>query len=198
MAEFVELLKNEIVSTVEGLTGVAPKVDFQGDIKIDDKTTLTPPLAILHVIIAGDIETHMSISVSANVATAIGDMMLGGEGIEKEDMDADDLDATKEIVSNILGSLSTSLSAQKEMPKLSFSVESIEFKDATSNVTFNGYSHLIIYNVSIQSSMDNISFALNEDFYKKINGIEDSQDRVVDENESYIFYQLYVFYLFTI
>ncbi len=176
MAEFVELLKNEIVSTIEGLTGVAPKVDFQGDIKIDDKTTLTPPLAILHVEMTGDIQTHMSISVSANVATAIGDMMLGGEGIEKEDMDADDLDATKEIISNILGSLSTSLSAQKDMPKLSFSVKSIEFKDATANVTFNSYSHLIIYNISIQSSMDNISFALNEDFYKKINHIDNEEN----------------------
>ncbi|MFK5880851.1 MAG: flagellar motor switch protein FliY [Sulfurospirillum sp.] len=185
MAEFVELLKNEIVSTIEGLTGVAPKVDFQGDIKIDDKTTLTPPLAILHVEIGGDIETHVSISISANVATAIGDMMLGGEGIEKEEMDADDLDATKEIISNILGSLSTSLSAQKDMPKLNFSVKSIEFKDATSNVTFNGYSHLIIYNVSIQSSMDNISFALNDDFYKKINGIDDPQEILSSEEVNY-------------
>ncbi len=172
MAEFVELLKNEIASTVEGLTGVAPKVDFQGDIKIDDKTTLTPPLALLDVKISGDVQTQMSISVSANVATAIGDMMLGGEGVEKEDMDADDLDATKEIISNILGSLSTSLSAQKDMPKLSFTIESIEFKDTTAVVTFNGYSHLMIYNVSIQSSMDNISFALHDEFYRKMSGEE--------------------------
>ena len=184
MIEFIELLKNEIVSTVEGLTGVAPKVDFQGDIKIDDKTTLTPPLAILLVKISGDMDTHMGISISANIATAIGDMMLGGEGAEKEDMDADDLDATKEIVSNILGSLSTSLSAQKDMPKLNFSVESIEFKDATANVAFDDYSHLIIYNVSIQSSMDNISFALNGDFYKKISGEDDTQNVEIDDKES--------------
>ncbi len=172
MAEFVELLKNEIASTVEGLTGIAPKVDFQGNIKIDDKTTLTSPLAILDVKVTGDMDTQMSISISANVATAIGDMMLGGEGVEKEDMDADDLDATKEIISNILGSLSTSLSAQKDMPKLSFTIESIEFKDATAVVTFNGYSHLMIYNVSIQSSMDNISFALHDEFYRKMSGEE--------------------------
>ena len=182
MAEFVELLKNEIVSTIEGLTGIAPKVDFQGDIKIDDKTTLTPPLAILNVEISGDLQTDMGISVSANVATAIGDMMLGGEGIEKEDMDADDLDATKEIMSNILGSFSTSLSAQKDMPKLNFSVKSIDFKDATSNVTFDEYSHLIIYNISIQSSMDNISFALNEDFYRKINGIDEPDETIVEKD----------------
>ncbi len=173
MIEFVELLKNEIVSTIEGLTGVAPKVDFQGDIKIDDKTTLTPPLAILHVKIGGDIDTDMTISIAANVATTIGDMMLGGEGVEKEEMDADDLDATKEIISNILGSLSTSLAAQKDMPKLNFSVESIDFKDATQDVAFDGYSRLIIFNVSVQSSMDNLSFAFNDAFYNKIKGIDE-------------------------
>ena len=179
MIEFVELLKNEIVSTIEGLTGIAPKVDFQGDIKIDDKTTLTPPLAILRVKIGGDIDTDMTISIAANVATTIGDMMLGGEGVEKEEMDADDLDATKEIISNILGSLSTSLAAQKDMPKLNFSVESIDFKDATQDVAFGGYSRLIIFSVSVQSSMDNLSFAFNDAFYNKIKGIDEPPAAVI-------------------
>ena len=185
MTEFIELLQKEIISTIEGLTGVAPKVDFQGDIHIDDKTTLMPPLAVLKVKISGDINTNMNISISANVATAIGDMMLGGEGVEKEDMDADDLDATKEIVSNILGSFSTSLTAQKDMPKLNFTVEDIDFKDDTSTVAFNGYSHLIIYNISIQSSMDNISFALDESFYKRITG-EDIAEEKNEKKEEYI------------
>ncbi len=180
MIEFIELLKKEIVSTIEGLTGVAPKVELQGDIKIDSNTTLTPPLAVLEAKISGDINTNMDISISANIATAIGDMMLGGEGVEKEDMDADDLDATKEIISNILGSFSTSLTAQKDMPKLSFSVESIEFKDETSVVTFNGYSHLIVYSVSIQSTMDNLSFALDDVFYKKITHTDITDN--IDEN----------------
>ncbi len=170
MSEFVTLLQNEIASTVEGLTGVAPKVELHSDIKIDNKTTLTPPLAVLNVKISGDIETLMSVAISANIATAIGDMMLGGDGVEKEEMDADDLDATKEIISNILGSLSTVLTAQKDMPKLSFSVESIEFKDSNAIVTFNDYNHLIIYNISIQSSMDNLSFAVNSELYAKLTG----------------------------
>ncbi len=184
MLEFIELIKKEIVSTIEGLTGVAPKVDFQGDVDIDEMTTLTPPLAVLHVKITGDIESSMNICISANVATTIGDMMLGGEGVEKEEMDADDLDATKEIISNILGSLSTSLSAQKDMPMCSFSVESIEYKDATSIVAFNGYTHLIIYNISIQSSMDNISFALNDEFYNKFSGENQEEEPSEDSSKS--------------
>ena len=184
MTEYTELLRKEIISTIEGLTGVAPKVEFQGEMDIDKNTTLTPPLAVLHVKISGSIETDMDIIISANVATTIGDMMLGGEGIEKDQMDADDLDATKEIISNILGSFSTSLSAQKDMLKLSFNVEAIDFKDETSVVSFDNYSHLIVYNVSIQSSIDNLSIAVNDDFYNKLIGsdIEDTEDSVVKEN----------------
>jgi flagellar motor switch protein FliN/FliY len=170
--EFIALLQSEIVSTIEGLTGIAPKVELNSEIKIDSKTTLTPPLAVLNVKISGDIESSISVTVAANVATALGDMMLGGEGVEKEEMDADDLDATKEIISNILGSLSTSLNAQKDMPKLSFSVDSIEFKSVDSVVSFNSYNHLIIYNLSIQSSMDNISVALDDELYAKLAGQE--------------------------
>ena len=172
MNEFINLLQNEIVSTIEGLTGIPPKVELHSDIEIDDKTTITPPVALLHVKVSGDVETSMGVSIAASVATALGDMMLGGEGEEKEEMDDDDLDATKEIISNVLGSLSTSLSAQKDMPKLSFSVESIEFKDINSTVTFEGFTHLIIYNLTIQSSMDNISFALDDELYAKLSGQE--------------------------
>jgi len=168
--EFISLLQNEIVSTIKGLTGIEPKVELNSEIAIDSKTTLTPPLAVLDVKISGDVQSKMSITIAANVATALGDMMLGGEGVEKEEMDADDLDATKEIISNILGSLSTSLNAQKKMPKLSFSVEAIDFKGGDSVITFNSYTHLIIYNLSIQSSMDNISFALDDELYAKISG----------------------------
>ena len=170
--EFITLFQNEIISTIEGLTGIAPKVELNSEIQIDSKTTLTPPLAVLNVKITGDVESNMSITIAANVATALGDMMLGGEGSEKEEMDADDLDATKEIISNILGSLSTSLNAQKDMPKLSFNVESIDFKNRDSVVSFDSYTHLLIYNLSIQSSMDNISIALDDKLYSKLSGQE--------------------------
>ncbi len=170
--EFITLFQNEIISTIEGLTGIAPKVELNSEIEIDSKTTLTPPLAVLNVKITGDIESSMSTTIAANVATALGDMMLGGEGVEKEEMDADDLDATKEIISNILGSLSTSLNAQKNMPKLSFNVESIDFKNGDSVISFDSYTHLLIYNLSIQSSMDNLSVALDDELYAKLSGQE--------------------------
>ncbi len=181
MSEFITLLQNQIVSTIEGLTGATPKTELHGNIDMDSKTTLTPPIAISHVKVSGAINTTMAVAMSANLATAIGDMMLGGEGAEKEEMNADDLDATKEIVSNILGSLSTALKAQKETPDISFSVLDIEFKDASSIVTFDAYNHLLIFNVSIKSSMDNISFALDDALYLELMGEEAPQENGVEK-----------------
>lgn len=159
MSEFVSILENEIVSTIEGLTGIAPKVKLHEEVAISDKVSLTPPVAILDVSVSGDVNGNMKITMSSILATAIGDMMLGGEGIEKEEMDDDDLDATKEIISNILGSFSTALGGQKSMPKLNFNVDDIRYIESTGNIDFTGLAKLYVYDMGIQSTTDHIAFA---------------------------------------
>jgi flagellar motor switch protein FliN/FliY len=111
----------------------------------------------------------MNITISAVLATALGDMMLGGEGVEKEEMDDDDLDATKEIISNILGSLATAIGGQKNMPKLSFSVDNIRYIEPTGDVDFGGFEKVYIYNMSIQSTTDHIAFILDSNILKVLN-----------------------------
>ncbi|DAB32952.1 MAG TPA: flagellar motor switch protein FliN, partial [Sulfurospirillum sp. UBA11407] len=159
MGEFTNILEHEIVSTIEGLTGIAPNVKLHEEVDIDAKVSLTPPVALLDVSISGDIKAKMKITISAILATAIGDMMLGGEGVEKEEMDDDDLDATKEILSNILGSFSTALGGQKSMPKLSFNVDDIRYIESTGSIDFSGLVKLFVFDLSIQSTTDHIAFA---------------------------------------
>jgi flagellar motor switch protein FliN/FliY len=161
MGEFTNILEHEIVSTIEGLTGIAPNVKLHEEVDIDAKVSLTPPVALLDVSISGDIKAKMKITISAILATAIGDMMLGGEGVEKEEMDDDDLDATKEILSNILGSFSTALGGQKSMPKLSFNVDDIRYIESTGSIDFSGLVKLFVFDLSIQSTTDHIAFAID-------------------------------------
>lgn len=168
--EFIKILEGEIVSTIEGLTGIAPSVKLDSQSAPDGKTTLSPPLAVLDVSIGGDVNSKMKITMSAILATALGDMMLGGEGVEKEEMDDDDLDATKEIVSNILGSFSTALSGQKSIPNLNFSVDDIRYVEPTGDISFEGFSKLFIYNMGIQSTTDYIAFAIEKNLESLING----------------------------
>ena len=167
--DFLKILESEIVSTIEGLTGIAPSIELHSEATLDSKETLIPPLALLEVSVSGDCEAKMNITISAVLATALGDMMLGGEGVEKEEMDDDDLDATKEIISNILGSLATAIGGQKNMPKLSFSVDNIRYIEPTGDVDFGGFEKVYIYNMSIQSTTDHIAFILDSNILKVLN-----------------------------
>lgn len=172
--EFKKILEGEIVSTIEGLTGIAPSIELHSDGAPDSKTTFSPPLAVLDVSVSGELESKMQITISSVLATALGDMMLGGEGVEKEAMDDDDLDATKEIVSNILGSFSTALSGQKNMPNLNFTVDDIRFIEPTGDINFDGYSKLFVFNLGIQSTTDFVAFAIAKELESAING-EDNE-----------------------
>ena len=177
VSEFIKILKGEIVSTVEGLTGIAPSVELHSESTPDGKTTLSPPLAVLEISLSGDINAKMKVTISAILATALGDMMLGGEGIEKDEMNDDDLDATKEILSNILGSFSTALSGQKSMPNLSFNVDDIRYIEATGGIDFDDYTKLFVYNMGIKSTTDNIAFGIDSILESALSGqINEAQE----------------------
>ncbi len=163
MNTFVQLLQQEVVSTIEGLTGIAPTVELNAEESGESKLTLSPPLAKLDITVGGELHGKMRVTMATSIATAIGDMMLGGEGNEKEDMDAEDLDATKEIISNILSSFSRSLGSQKNMPKLEFEIENIEYIDSNSTIDFKGFEKLFIYNLAVHNSHDTIAFAITHE-----------------------------------
>lgn len=163
MNTFVQLLQQEVISTIEGLTGSAPKVELNKEENGESKIKLVPPLAKLDISVDGDMRGKMRVTMATSIATAIGDMMLGGEGNEKEEMDSEDLDATKEVISNILSSFSRSLGSQKGMPKLNFTIESVEYIGPSNQIDFKGYDKLFIYNLSVHHSHDNIAFAISQE-----------------------------------
>ena len=183
MNTFIQLLQQEIVSTIEGLTGIAPKVELNKEESGESKIKLVPPLARLDVSVDGDMHGRMRVTIATSIATAIGDMMLGGEGEEKEEMDDEDLDAIKEVISNILSSFSRSLGSQKNMPKLNFTIDKVSYIDPNNEIDFKGFEKLFIYNLTIHNSHDNIAFAINSDLVSIIG--EEGQasfQKVVEEH----------------
>jgi flagellar motor switch protein FliN/FliY len=90
--------------------------------------------------------------------------MLGGEGDAKEDMDEEDLDATKEIISNIIGAIGTSLSSQKELPVVGLKVEDIEFIDESGEVDVDGFSKMYVYNFTLGSINSLMMLVVDDDF----------------------------------
>ncbi len=149
MADWIELLASETAATIEGLTGQRPEVTFKNREEVTDISNVIAPMSIITIDVSGDLSGRMAVAISPMIGTALSDMMLGGEGESKHEMDTDDLDAVKEIVSNIFGGLSTAMKAQKEFPDLSFSVSDIHFYKEGEDIDLGGYSSLLAYTFSL-------------------------------------------------
>jgi len=134
--EFKELLINEIKSTVEGLIGIAPEISILSETKDIGATKPNYAKIVIKVKPKGEI----LFLVPAEIATALGDLMLAGDGEAKSEMNEDDLDAIKEIVSNIFGALKTTLSAQENVPKLEFEIKDVSFVDKEEDLSEYAYA----------------------------------------------------------
>ncbi|GAA8475120.1 flagellar motor switch protein FliY [Helicobacter pylori] len=129
MQDFIKIFIQEVVSTLEGLVGKAPSVGLEKEVSSSEESFLgliSAPYA--RVVISAIEKEEGSIELLAPVVlvTALSDLMLGGEGASKEEMDNDDLDAFKEMASNIFGAIATSLKSQELLPKLNFTTTNAE------------------------------------------------------------------------
>lgn len=117
--DFIALFTQESISTLQGLLGNAPDIRHT-----QETSTIAPelPYALATIASSGAIDATLGLLMPPALASALSDMMVGGEGVSKETLDNDDLDAFKEITSNIFGAIATALGSQKKLPKLSFSI----------------------------------------------------------------------------
>ncbi|ADU79642.1 flagellar motor switch protein FliY [Helicobacter pylori] len=129
MQDFIKIFIQEVVSTLEGLVGKAPSVGLEKEISSSDESFLklisTPYARVMLSAIEKE-EGSIELLAPVVLVTALSDLMLGGEGASKEEMDNDDLDAFKEMASNIFGAITTSLKSQELLPKLNFTTINAE------------------------------------------------------------------------
>ncbi len=176
MNNFTELLQNETISVIEGLTGHAPTIKFDKEEPVSSESDIKAPLAVIDIQAKGEKGGKLSLALAVSLATALGDLMLGGEGAEQEEMNDDDLDATKEIISNIFGALNTSIAAQTQMPQLSFEVGNITFIPE-GDMPIDGFDKLYIYEITIASTTAHMILAADRDFLANFGEAEASTDK---------------------
>lgn len=153
--EFIKLIEQETVATIEGLTGQTPETTHTGDEPAGSSAQANPPVALVNISVSGDASAKAAALIPPALGTALSDLMLGGEGESRDVMEEDDLDATKEIVSNIFGAISTALTAQKELPNLNFSVDDIHFYQEGEDVDLGSFAN--VYNFKFQlNDIDNV------------------------------------------
>lgn len=179
MNEFSKVLADEMVTTIEGLTGVGPEMSLVDEIDDDEKKKLSFALGVSTISISGDFSAKMKIAIAPTLATAIGDLMMGEEEVSgKEEMDDDDLDAAKEFISTVLGSFSTALGGQKEYPNISFTVDDIGFIQTGSDLS--DMQKLFSYTMQLKGVTGEVVFGFDSTV---VNTITKSDEPEQEDNE---------------
>lgn len=161
MSDFTGLFAQEAIATIEGLTGQAPSVVFKESETISIVSNVIPPIGLVRLSFSGAASGKGLALVPPSLATALGDMMLGGDGESKEEMNDEDLDALKEIISNITGAMSTTLASQKELPKFTIKAEEALFIEDNGDVDLDAYAKMFVFTFTLGAINSLIMFAID-------------------------------------
>jgi len=160
--EFIEILLNEIKSTIEGLIGITPEINLINH----SKNTGTTSPSYVKIVASVKPKGEIIFIIPPEFATSVTDLMLGGEGEAKSEVNEDDLDAIKEIVSNILGALSTALEAQEDMPNLKFEVGEVTFVNVEED--FEDLGYVVNFECKVNDILKSCQVFLDKELYSLI------------------------------
>ncbi len=170
MSDFMKLFEDETVATIEALVGQAPSLEIKEEQQLTFASNIIPPIVQMKVSVSGDVNASAMVALPPRLSASLSDMMMGEEATTREDVSEDDLDATKEIVSNILGAISNTLSAQKELPVLSFSIDNIEFISDETEVSLESYSKMYVYKFEMDDLSSLLMLIIDEELEKALFG----------------------------
>ncbi|EPY7887340.1 flagellar motor switch protein FliY [Campylobacter coli] len=165
--DFLKMFTNECISTIEGLTGKSAEFSEYKEFDVNTSDTLKAPLvyAIFNIANGGKI----GILAGAVLMSAIGEWMMGEEEITKNDkLGPDEMDAAKEAIQNIVSAFSTTLGAQKDIPKMDFEISSCEF--VAENVDFKDFTKLYFFDVKIEDLEEQISLIVDQTLHNILSG----------------------------
>jgi flagellar motor switch protein FliN/FliY len=168
MSDFMKLFEEETVGTIEALVGAAPSLELKEEQELSIISNIVPPIVLVKIKVSGDIDADVMVALPPNLAASLSDMMMGEEPSERDDVNDDDMDAAKEIVSNIFGAISNALSAQKELPVLSFSVENIELVNDGEDVSLESFNRMYVYKFSLDSINSLLMLIIDEKLYNAL------------------------------
>ena len=184
MSSFMKLFEDETVGTIEALIGEAPTLELKEEQELSIISNIIPPIVLVKLNITGDIDAKAMIALPPNLSASLSDMMMGEEASDREDVSEDDIDASKEIVSNIFGAIGNTLSAQKELPVMSFSVDSIELVGDDAEVSLEDYSRMRIYDFTLGSIKSLLMFIIDEKLHNGVSADAVSSSAAIDSSAS--------------
>lgn len=184
MSKFLEIFVNELKATFEGLTGQSPSVGSTNEYEAAIQDAIHAPAVVAKVNVKGDSVSHIFLVASPILMSAISQLMLGEEDINPNlQLNDDEIDASKEVFSNLLGAISTSLGAQKELKKVSFEIANVNFIGSDESLGLSNYETLYLYNVGLGEFNEKFGVAVDLAFSKIFNDEDDKKPAKKDETK---------------
>lgn len=165
MNDFLKVFVDEATSTIEGLTGKSAKFSEYQEFDVGAQDSIKPPLvrAVFHTSDGG----KFGILASAVLMGAITEWMMGETEISKKsELDSDAMDGAKEVVSNIISAVSTTLGAQKEIPKISLMLEKCDF--VPDSLDLDTFHKLFFYDVQIADLNEKFALVMDKRLYSTL------------------------------
>lgn len=176
--DFLKFFKNECLSTIEGLTGKSAEFSDYKEFDITAADTVKTPLVSVNFNVSSG--GKIAILAGAVLMSAIGEWMLGEEQITKKDkLGAEELDAAKEAIQNIISAFTTTLGAQKDIPKMEFNLNTCEF--VSEQIDLKEFVKLYSFDVKIADLQEQLSLVVDQNFYNKLTG-QNSQNQETGGN----------------
>ena len=184
MSDFMKLFQDEVTNTINSMVGQTPVLELKEEQELSIVSNIIPPITLVKMTISGDVNASAMVAIPPLLCASLSDLMMGEEETtDREDVGEDDLDAAKEIVSTIFGTIGNVLSTQSEIPVLSFMVDDIEFVNGEDEVSLDKFSKMYVYKFSMGTISSLLMFIIDEALEKKLFG---SDEEPADEDNNQI------------
>lgn len=163
MNDFINLIQDESISTIEGLTGYTPDITFASTTQIKIK------VPYIKIIIENNAKSRILFIAPSIIASILSNLMFKGNIniIPNTPVSNNDLDAIKEIVYNIFGAVSTTLKGQKRLPIMDFRIAKAEILKESEN--FDGFYKAYEFKLNLQNLHSSFFILLSKNIINDLN-----------------------------
>ena len=179
--DFLKLFVSEAASTIEGLTGKSASFGEYQEFDITGQDSIKPP--VVRAVFDTSDGGKFGVLASSVLMGAIGEWMMGEAEISKKsELDADAMDGAKEVVSNIISAFSTTLGAQKDIPKIALMLSKCDF--VGDNLDLSIFHKLYFYDVKIADLDEKFAIVMDEKLYNTLTQKADATQESSEEGKT--------------
>jgi len=174
MSDFMKLFQDEVTNTINSMVGQTPTLELKEEQELSIVSNIIPPITLVKMTISGAVDASAMVAIPPLLCASLSDLMMGEEETtDREDVGEDDLDAAKEIISTIFGTIGNVLSTQSDIPVLSFMVDDIEFVNGEDEVSLDKFSKMYVYKFDMGTISSLLMFIIDEALEKKLFGSDE-------------------------